>query len=570
MVNYRHGLLESIKKRNSIENEPFFKLIKSHAKLTDLNALLKSELNEAKNSNQKLQQENLELLKSPGASSNAAYPPEKLRQLDEQLIRAKGDVIDLQRKLIDQSDQVILLNKRVKEKDDELASQAAKHAELEKQLESLRLVNKDLENRFILYDEQIRLWKDEKVECEVQYNCLVQKYDKLKEDYQAILTASLRFREEQIEKVNKLNEMENERIQAKLKEELEKASQPTADFINVTAGNFVSVGPANAQQSQVVNFKPQLNVMPLVTKSICKFDCHEGEVNAIKYHKSGKYFATGGGDRKIKLWEFKDGKCELISNLIGSNASIASIDIDNENNLIAGTSFDFACRLWSLNEHRLRMSSGDLQPTHTLTGHTNKVLAGKFLGVMKVVTGSHDRTLKIWDLMQKACIKTLFAGSSCNDLVTLDSQTIISGHIDKKIRFWDTRSDPAQTEILLQGKITALDISSNKNYLLASIRDVNTLKLIDIRMNQVTETYCSDDFKIGYDWSRAIFSPDVDHQYVSAGSADGSVVIWNTLTARVEKVLKEHSSSVISMCWHPQGTHLISTDAKKKAIIWAN
>ena len=143
--------------------------------------------------------------------------------------------------------------------------------------------------------------------------------------------------------------------------------------------------------------------MPLVTKAVCKFDCHEGEVNAIKFHKSGKYFATGGGDRKIKLWEYKDGKCDLISSLIGSNASIASIDIDNENNLIAGTSFDFACRLWSLNEQRLRMSSGDIQPTHTLTGHTNKVLTGKFLGVMKIVTGSHDRTLKIWDLMQKAC-----------------------------------------------------------------------------------------------------------------------------------------------------------------------
>jgi len=72
------------------------------------------------------------------------------------------------------------------------------------------------------------------------------------------------------------------------------------------------------------------------------------------------------------------------------------------------------------------MSSGDLQPTvsrensnqiidsvddlihfnfskHTLTGHTNKVHTGKFLGIMKVVTGSYDRTLKVWDLIQKAC-----------------------------------------------------------------------------------------------------------------------------------------------------------------------
>lgn len=30
---------------------------------------------------------------------------------------------------------------------------------------------------------------------------------------------------------------------------------------------------------------------------------------------------------------------------------------------------------------------------------------------------------------------------------------------------------------------------TDKNYLLASIRDVNTLKMIDIRMNQVVETY---------------------------------------------------------------------------------
>ena len=44
----------------------------------------------------------------------------------------------------------------------------------------------------------------------MQYNCLIQKYDKLKEDYQQVLTASLRFREEQIEKVNKMNDMESE------------------------------------------------------------------------------------------------------------------------------------------------------------------------------------------------------------------------------------------------------------------------------------------------------------------------------------------------------------------------
>jgi hypothetical protein len=58
-------------------------------------------------------------------------------------------------------------------------------------------------------------------------------------------------------------------------------------------------------------------------------------------------------------------------------------------------------------------------------------------------------------------IETKFAGSSCNDLVTTDSSgtTIISGHFDKRIRFWDTRSDTTSRDILLQGKVTSLDLS---------------------------------------------------------------------------------------------------------------
>ena len=163
-------------------------------------------------------------------------------------------------------------------------------------------------------------------------------------------------------------------MQHKLREELEKAIQPTTDNMHLTQMNNHSMIPMGA--SAFVNYNTKgspLASLPLINRPVCRFDCHDGEVNSVKYHKSGKYFATGGGDRKIKLWEYKDGKCDQISCLIGSNAAIASIDMEYESNLIAGTSFDFACRLWSLNEQRLKMSSGDIQPTHTLTGHTNKV-----------------------------------------------------------------------------------------------------------------------------------------------------------------------------------------------------
>lgn len=37
-----------------------------------------------------------------------------------------------------------------------------------------------------------------------------------------------------------------------------------------------------------------------------------------------------------------------------------------------------------------------------------------------------------------AGMKTVFAGSSCNDIVCTE-QCVMSGHFDKKVRFWDIR-----------------------------------------------------------------------------------------------------------------------------------
>ena len=50
--------------------------------------------------------------------------------------------------------------------------------------------------------------------------------------------------------------------------------------------------------------------------------------------------------------------------------------------------------------------------------------------------------------------------------------------------------------------------------------------------------FSADGFHVGCDWSRAVFSPD--GEYVMAGSADGSLFVWNVRRGQVEKVLREH------------------------------
>ncbi|KAG6441349.1 hypothetical protein O3G_MSEX001741 [Manduca sexta] len=207
---------------------------------------------------------------------------------------------------------------------------------------------------------------------------------------------------------------------------------------------------------------------------------------------------------------------------------------------------------------------------HTLTGHSGKVMAAKFLGEpTKVITGSHDRTLKIWDLRSRMCTETKFAGSSCNDLVTSDGagSTIISGHFDKQIRFWDIRTEMSANHIMLQGKVTSLDLSRDSNYLLACVRD-DTIQLIDLRMNTIVRSFSHESFKVGCDWSRAAFGPG--GRLVAVGAADGAVFVWNTYTGRLETILKDHTSAVTAVSWHPQSGLLSSVDRGKRALIWGD
>lgn len=47
-------------------------------------------------------------------------------------------------------------------------------------------------------------------------------------------------------------------------------------------------------------------------------------------------------------------------------------------------------------------------PKHTLTGHSGKVLSARFLlDNTRIVSGSYDRTLKLWDLRSKVCKRLL-------------------------------------------------------------------------------------------------------------------------------------------------------------------
>jgi autophagy-related protein 16 len=61
-------------------------------------------------------------------------------------------------------------------------------------------------------------------------------------------------------------------------------------------------------------------------------------------------------DRKVKIWEITNSGPELRGVLTGANASIQSVDFDAGASLVLAASSDFATRVWTMEDHRLRVS----------------------------------------------------------------------------------------------------------------------------------------------------------------------------------------------------------------------
>ncbi|XP_016887788.1 ATG16 autophagy related 16-like 2 isoform X2 [Cynoglossus semilaevis] len=249
-------------------------------------------------------------------------------------------------------------------------------------------------------------------------------------------------------------------------------------------------------------------------------EAHDQSINTVRFSSSSDLVATGGTDRVIKVWDIRAGSLTHTATLEGSNEGITCVEFDPTGSRVLAASYDKSALLWRLD---------DSIPKLTLTGHSRKVTAARFSGFLHhVVTGSADRTIRLWDLHRAACVQVVEVSSFCSDLVCSEN-CIISGHYDSKIRVWDTRvtlcrfvknrtilqsNSPASPlsfravncvqEFPAQGKVTSLDLSSDHRQLLSCCRD-DCLQLVDLRRGS-NERLCfrADGFTCGSDSTKAV------------------------------------------------------------------
>ncbi|KAF8892699.1 quinon protein alcohol dehydrogenase-like superfamily [Infundibulicybe gibba] len=102
--------------------------------------------------------------------------------------------------------------------------------------------------------------------------------------------------------------------------------------------------------------------------------------------------------------------------------------------LITG-SYDRTVRVWNLE------TGAEL---HCLRGHSRAVRALQFDDA-KLITGSMDSTLRVWDWRRGTCIRTLHGHTEGVVCLNFDSNVLASGSVDSTIKVWNLRTGGAFT-----------------------------------------------------------------------------------------------------------------------------
>uniref|UniRef100_A0A673KWU1 Autophagy-related protein 16-1-like n=1 Tax=Sinocyclocheilus rhinocerous TaxID=307959 RepID=A0A673KWU1_9TELE len=484
------------------------------------------------------------------------------QEMAQMRIKHQEELTELHKKRGELAQSVIELNNQIQQKDKEIQSNEAKMLEYQQQISHLEGECRELRNSLADLERANQTLRDEYDALQITFSALEEKLRKTTEDNQELVTRWMAEKAQEANKLNAENEKDSRRRQAKLQKELADAAkeplpiEPDDDIEVLTEDAGKGTGETSPSR-QISRTPSHLNLKCFI--EVSKSRAMKPIILFCVFSPGSRLLATGGMDRRVKLWEVVSGRCEPKGALTGSNAGITSIEFDSAGSYLLAASNDFASRIWTVDDYRLR---------HTLTGHSGKVLSARFLlDNSRIVSGSYDRTLKLWDLRSKVCMKTVFAGSSCNDIVCTE-QCVMSGHFDKKVRFWDIRSESIVCELELLGRVTSLDLNHDRTELLSCSRD-DLVKIIDLRSNAVRQTFDAQGFKCGSDFTRVTFSPD--GSYVAAGSADGVLYIWNVLTGKLDKTLdKGHSSAINSVSWSPSGAYVVSVEKGSKAVLWSD
>jgi len=176
----------------------------------------------------------------------------------------------------------------------------------------------------------------------------------------------------------------------------------------------------------------------------------------------GGYIVVSGlANGKVKIWNTQtdrqsshQDKCELS---LSCHSDSISCCASLKNGRIVTGSYDYTLKIWNIETQKCEL---------TLKGHSDFVSCCSIFPARngnKIISGSFDRTLKIWNIqtdnLQVKCELTLFGHSlAVNCCSVLPNGQIVSGSADETVKIWNSQT--GECLLTLEGHSSAVMCSN--------------------------------------------------------------------------------------------------------------
>lgn len=323
------------------------------------------------------------------------------------------------------------------------------------------------------------------------------------------------------------------------------------------------------------------------------FEGHTGGVCSVCVSEAGRYALSGSTDKTLKLWDvgsfgyhagFRLGQIAASADAISLGARIEMSLTDARSAYLAGNFVGAARRLrfaredqrvrrslplireWSRLYVKLRVCGFSECWEHWRVKHTSYATSVCLSADGRLaLTGSSDKTLKLWDVETGRCLQTFEGHLDAVTCVCLsgDGRYGLSGCMDKSLKLWDVASGSClHTLNWHRDSVFSVCLSGDARYALSGSWD-KWMKLWEVQTGR--------DLLFAFEpHSDAVQSLCLtgDGQYVLTGSWDHTIKLWELADQRCLHTFEGHVAEVNSVCLSTDERYALSGSADKTLKLW--
>uniref|UniRef100_A0A8C1DKZ5 Dynein assembly factor with WD repeat domains 1 n=1 Tax=Cyprinus carpio carpio TaxID=630221 RepID=A0A8C1DKZ5_CYPCA len=282
-----------------------------------------------------------------------------------------------------------------------------------------------------------------------------------------------------------------------------------------------------------------------------------------------------------KVGQKDDRRFYLFRALQAHNLPLTNVAFNKSGSSFITGSYDRTCKLWDT-------ASGE--ELHTLEGHRNIVYAIAFNNPYgdKVATGSFDKTCKLWSAETGKCFYTFRGHTAEIVCLAFSPQSILvaTGSMDTTAKLWDVESGKEVSTLAGHfAEIISLSFNTMGDHLVmgsldhtAILWDISSGMLCVCEVISGRGVVCVCDITgcvgqclatlLGHNDEVLDVCFNYAGQLIATASADGTSRVFSAETFQCLCQLEGHKGEISKVCFNPQGSCALTASVDKTARVW--